>query len=592
MLTISGVYAEDIDSSVVAESPFSAGVETCLSSCDAFNNDLSNSYEPSDSLSYESYDSYESLDYTPQINDEINYLHSNSYSCCEYYNIAVIDVKYDSYDESIDVPDDVDYTVFVDDSCNYDEFIDVSVVNVDSYVDCGLLSVPVIDVEDVELNSAINVVVNDDNVILNKSNSCSNYFVVLCPTNFLDEINISAFEYLDREIDVNIDDKIISEVTFDIETSESYKLIRDVTQVNNLLNFENADAVLAINVSGIPIGEASEPVFDGILRVSEYISKGKEIYFGTLSESDREKLLKSVGSENTLLFASIAKWYSGVTFDMQEKQANHGQILLEDFLDGYTVTKALLQYDSLSNELYVYIINSEENEDEYSHVINDTNSHGLDYAYAKHVKVNNKDMLKLFVLISYGDDFEEEPSAAGSWGGLNDVLGAEMPSETLLPDHKAIWTPLLLLQLDLKESDVASHAGDNENKNKTKCKCDADHRCRDCNCTIDKCSCCKKSHHKCKHCHHKRWGPDIWPPCYHITSDVVPKLTLDDSAKNSTNNKTNSSGNFTSTKKGKFFDSPKSEVNGNEPTYTLVYAIIGIVLVTLLFNSSYMKRDD
>ena len=59
MVSISGVYAEDIDveSSVVTESPISADVDTSLSSCNAFNDDLSNIYEPSDSSnSYGSFD--------------------------------------------------------------------------------------------------------------------------------------------------------------------------------------------------------------------------------------------------------------------------------------------------------------------------------------------------------------------------------------------------------------------------------------------------------------------------------------------------------------------------------------------------------
>lgn len=34
------------------------------------------------------------------------------------------------------------------------------------------------------------------------------------------------------------------------------------------------------------------------------------------------------------------------------------------------------------------------------------------------------------------------------------------------------------------------------------------------------------------------------------------------------------------------------DAKGSGPTYTLIYAIIGIILVALLFNSSYMKRDD
>ena len=84
VISIGGVYAEDNDgaSSVVTESPISADVDTSLSSCDAFNNDLSNIYEPSDSSdSYESSDSYgcyESLD-IPQIDEKIGCAQDDSY---------------------------------------------------------------------------------------------------------------------------------------------------------------------------------------------------------------------------------------------------------------------------------------------------------------------------------------------------------------------------------------------------------------------------------------------------------------------------------------------------------------------------------
>ena len=569
MLTVSGVYAEDIDSSVVAESPVSAGVDKSLSSGSAFNNEISNSYEPSDF--YESSDSYESLDVTPQIIDEnSNYVQSNSNHLSGFSNMRVIDVNYDSCKcESLDVPDDVGYLSL--DSLNCEELLDVPVVNVDSYVDCGPLSSSIIDVEVIELNSLKTV---ENNVILNNSNSYSDYILILCTMDILEEINI--FEYLNQEIDENIGDTIISEVTFGIETSESYKLIRDVTQVDNLLNFENVDAVLAINVTSVLNSYASEPVFD-ILTVSECISKG-EVYVGSISEKDMKKLLKSVGAEDTLFANSIANWYPVVTFEMLQKLANHGQIL-EDSFDGYTVTKALLQYDSLNNELYAYIINSDDNEDEYGHVINDTNSHGLDYAYAKHVIVNNKDMLNLIVLI--GADVKKH-TVPESNDNFNDVLGIEMSSETLLPDHKAIWTPILLLQLNLKEFNVTIHAGDNKNINKINGANNTDNN------STNHTNSSNHTHH---HGHyHRHWGYYGGGSgyCSYITGNVVPtNASLD----NSTNNKTNSSNVTSSDNKGKFYDSHKGDVKANEPTYTLVYAIIGIILLALLFNSSYMKRD-
>ena len=583
MLSISGVYAEDIDvdSSVVAESPISADVDTSLSSCDAFNNDLSNIYEPSySSDSYESSNSYESYESSevPQINNEISCARYNSLSYYESCDISVINVDYmDSY-ESVDVPV-VDVDCLYCDTLNSYEFVDGIITDLDvnyADIDYGTLKIAVIDEcdEDGELNPAIGFV--EDKVILNNYNSCSK--------NLLENINIpvlseclNKYEFIDQK-----DDTIISEVTSDMETSESYKLIRHVTQEDNLLKFENADAILAIDVSGIP--NASEPVFDGILRVSEYISDVGEVYFGTLSQEDSEKLLKSVGSENTLMFASIANWYPDVTFNMLQELANHGQIC-EEILDGYTVTKALLQFYPQTNELYIYIIGG--SEDEHSHVIHDTNSHGLDYAYGKHVDVIYKDMPNLIVLTSYGVVFIKEQQSVGHWDGLNDILGARISSETLLPDHKAIWTPLLLLtQQDLQKS-IDSHTGDNKKKNKINAMDKTNNNHTNGTNSSNKTPSGGGNHH-----YHKYWGYDWWPSscccCQFANTDVVSQL--DNVTKNSTNN-TNSS-NITTNGKRKSIETPKTNIEEAEPTYTLVYAIIGIAIVSILFNSSYMKRDD
>ena len=586
MLTISGVYAEDIDveSSVVAESPISVDVDASLSSCNAFNNVLSNSYEPSDSSnSYESANSYEKHESSdvPQINEKISYDSYNSYGYYESYNIAVIDVDYniDSF-ESVDVPVvDVDYSYV--DTLNCCEFDDGTVTDVN--VDYGALKMPIVDVygEVGELNQAIKIV--DDKVIINNHNSFSkNVLESIC-------IPISTQENLNQHesVDVNVVDTIISEVTNDLETSESYKLIRDVTQADNLLKFENVDAILAIDVSSVPM--ASEPVFDGILRASEYISNVEEVYFGTLSQEDNEILLKSIGSENTLLFAGIANWYSDVTFEKLQNLANHGQIC-EDILDGCTVTKALLQYYPLTSELYIYKLSSDE--DEHNHVINDTNSHGLDYAYGKHVDVIYKDMPNLMVLTSYGVVFIEKQLSAGSWDSLNDVLGARISSETLLPDHKAIWTPLLLLiQQDLQKSINNSHADDNGKIKKvnTTNKTDDHNNTNGSNSS-------NKSHYDGGNSHHyyKYWGCD-WVPsscCYYVATNVASDIGLNNVTKNSTNNMTNSSNVTTTNGKRQSIGSPKTNVNEAKPTYTLVYAIIGIIIVSYLFNSSYMKRDD
>ncbi len=591
MVSISGVYAEDIDveSSVVTESPISADVDTSLSSCNAFNNDLSNIYEPSDSSnSYESSDSYGYFGSSdvPHINEKIGYTLLNSYGYYESYNGKVIDVEYNNIDsfESVDVPVvDVDSS-FVD-TLGCCEFADGTVTDID--VDCvdvnyGALKMPMIDVydEEGELNQAIKIV--DGKVIINNYNSFSRNILE-------DNIPISTQENLNQPngVDINVVDAIISEVT-DVGTSESYKIVRDVTQADNLLKFENVDAILAIDVSSIPI-VASEPVFDGILRASEYISNVEEVYFGTLSQEDNEILLKSIGSENTLLFAGIANWYSDVTFEMLQNLANHGQIC-EDILDGCTVTKALLQYYPLTNELYIYKLSSDE--DEHSHVINDTNSHGLDYAYGKHVDVIYKDMPNLMVLTSYGVVLIEKQLSAGSWDSLNDVLGARISSETLLPDHKAIWTPLLLLkQQDLQKSVLDSHADDNGKFKKINATNKTDNDNANCSNSSN------KSHNgKVYQCYKKwlNWGHSGYC-CHYASANVAASSSLDQLDNinmNSNMNSTNNSTNVTNSGMKKSIGSPKTNVEEAEPTYTLIYAIIGIAIVCYLFNSSYMRRDD
>ena len=219
------------------------------------------------------------------------------------------------------------------------------------------------------------------------------YNVVLNSTNILDKLNISvsAPGYLTqfKLVDTDLSKSILADVTFDMEASESYKLGRDVTaRADELLDFKNADDVLAITTAGVPKlnGKTSEPAIDGILNYATgYISYGRgnmlmlrqtavdpidfcfvtkkgntlkaaaflngntqEVYLGTISEnmthSEWNKFLKAVGSENAFSFASLANgWYDGVTYDVLQEAAFHGHIC-EGTLGGYTITKALLQY--------------------------------------------------------------------------------------------------------------------------------------------------------------------------------------------------------------------------------------------------------
>lgn len=369
---------------------------------------------------------------------------------------------------------------------------------------------------------------------------------------------------------------IMSKVNGYIGTSGCNMLIKDVTNLSSLVKFENDNAMLAASGPNMP--NDSEQVFDSILMDSGYISKVEEVYHGLLSDESNKKLLNAVGSVKNLLFANMAYWYNGtVKLERLQKIANHEQGY-EGLFDVNTVTKALLKYDSQEKEWWIYKFS--DGEDEQSHVINDNNSHGLDYAYDKHVNVINKDMLNLIVLTPYGIVFIEEQSSVGPWDGLNDILDG-ISSKTLLPDHQAIWTPLLLLiQQDSNESSVDGHTDDNENKDKI------DNGNKKHNGDTTQSDSSNKYHFNGEKHHYKNWGGHY---SNYITSSVVNGLSLE-KVVNSTNNETNSTNSTVGGYK-KAFDSPKIDQNA-EPTYTLVYAIIGIVIIGLLFNSSYMKRDD
>ena len=569
MLTISGVSAENIDdtSSVVTESPISADLDTSLSSCDAQNNDLSK-YESSDSVgcdnSHESSRSIDSGDF-PVLKGNSHDSHV-SRGCLKSPALIDNQVAYKSPDLLA--------------SCNLD----------DSYICLESFDVPIIN-ENINYDSVDEIISTQkavgNDVILKNCNSFSNYGVVIDSTNNLDEINIfdSATQYLTQNIDPNTGDSIISEVTDDMETSESYKFGSYVVpQAGNLLKCGNDNTVLEFVAGDLSeICQISEPVFDGILISSGYISD-EEVYFGTISVTDWNMLLESVGTENIILFASFSEdWNSNVICEILEKLESNGNVS-EINLDGYKVTDALLKYCPSTNELQISLI-GDENEDERSHVINDTNSHGLDYAYIKHVTVIYKDMPNLMVLTSYGY-VSNKRSTAGSWDSLNDVLGSRMSSETLLPDHKAIWTPLLLLlQQDLQQSIVNSHADDNENKIMNLTTNNTGNSSNN-----ESNSSGNHSHHH-KHFHHhkhKHWRhPAHKPRPGYIATDAV---AADIEHDNSTDD--NQSSNATASRSRGSSKNSKTNPKGGEPTYTLVYAIIGIVLVSLLFNSSYMKRDD
>jgi hypothetical protein len=582
MLCISGVSAEEIDvnPSVVAECPISAELDNSLSSCDASYSELSTyeldcegfkhsseSIDSPDEVCYE----YESFDYSY---DQISFEPSDSF---ESYN-AYIPCGYvelsDCYDSQIPC-----------ESLGLDDFRPISTYD-------SLVSESYDDVYYVgDINPILGAIDND--VIVDDCDVCfENQNIVVMATNCFDIKSNS--KSLTRYVELkNNSDSKISGVTNDMEASQSNNFSINVgPQVNDLLRFESDCNVLDIFTLDLQeISETGEPVFDCILVTSGYVSYN-EAYFGTISDSDREMLLRYVGADDLIMFASSAiEWNSGVTFDIL-KNVTLNQQIDEINLAGYKIAKALLKYYPSTDEIHISLVSSD-NEDEQSHVINDTNSHGLDYAYIKHVNVIYKDMPNLMVLTSSGDVSNNEKTE-GSWDSLNDVLGYSMSSETLLPDHKAIWTPLLLLlQQDLQESIVNSHADDNRNKITNKAKTNATD-----NNSTNNTNCSNKTHHKGRIHHYKHWGHNCngYTPwyCGFISRGAVDIADLNKNNKNdnSTDDK-NKSGNATaSTNKGKSSGSPKSTPPESEPTYTLVYAIIGIAIVCVLFNSGYMKRDD
>ena len=90
----------------------------------------------------------------------------------------------------------------------------------------------------------------------------------------------------------------------------------------------------------------------------------------------------------------------------------------------------------------------------------------------------------------------------------------------------------------------------------------------------------------------KQWDYNQITTAYcQVTNNVKTADLKNNTHDNSTDDK-NKSSNLTIGSNGKKYEPPKMDARGSGPTYTLIYAIIGIILVALLFNSSYMKRDD
>jgi len=122
--------------------------------------------------------------------------------------------------------------------------------------------------------------VADNSVISQDYNTSSKYYDVKFNSAVAsDKINVSvsAPGYLTQYQLVDVNAK--SPISFNLLASESYKLGHDVTaRADSLLDFKNADEVLAITTAGVPKlnGKTSVAAIDGILNyATEYISYGR-----------------------------------------------------------------------------------------------------------------------------------------------------------------------------------------------------------------------------------------------------------------------------------------------------------------------------
>lgn len=241
-------------------------------------------------------------------------------------------------------------------------------------------------------NGKINptIKVNDKHIISKEFNSSyQNYNVIINSTNIADKLNISisAPGYLTQYkiVTQNMGKSILANVTFNMESSESYKLGRDVTaEADKLLDFKNADDVLAITTAGVAKynSKTSEDAMEAMVNYGKIsysnilmlrqsaidpidfafiVKKGNELkaiifqnastkysYLGTISENMTKaqwnKYYKSLVGENSWAFASLANgWAAGVSREILQEAAFHGHIC-EGTLGGYSIIQALLKY--------------------------------------------------------------------------------------------------------------------------------------------------------------------------------------------------------------------------------------------------------
>lgn len=207
----------------------------------------------------------------------------------------------------------------------------------------------------------------------------------------------------------------------------------------------------------------------GFIRWNGQTNKGTIIVMEYDSKANKELFQKETGitGNGSLEELKYNTWWINRIYDNPASLVN-----------------ILIEKEGLTKEQYLYLVGTADDDEDDGHVINATNSHGLDYAYISSLDLPNatrdnaiaqkgsltyndfknigkkaaetaisifedelgvtirKDMPNLMVLTSAGYVMIDEQSTEGCWDGLFEELGSRLSRKTLLPDHKAIWTPL------------------------------------------------------------------------------------------------------------------------------------------------------
>ena len=254
--------------------------------------------------------------------------------------------------------------------------------------------------------------------------------------------------------------------------------------------------ITSYKVLGIPGDSANDAV---IFFLDATSGKTSYVGFNTTSTGATEKMIGFIrwnGQTNkgTIVVMEydsdtnkqLFEKETGITGDGSLEQLKYNTWWINRiYKNPASLVKILIEKEGLTKEQYLYLVGVEDDdEDDEGHVINATNSHGLDYAYIQGLDLPNatrdnviankgsltyddfkaigqkaastaksiyenelgvkirKDMPNLMVLTSAGYVMINEQSTEGCWDGLFEELGSRLSRKTLLPDHKAIWTPL------------------------------------------------------------------------------------------------------------------------------------------------------